>query len=55
MIYLYDTECKTQSEFVLFLTDQIMEDPFTEADKQKASKDEYNPLANLKQNTVQKI
>lgn len=55
MIHPYDKEGKTQSGFVLYLIDQIMEDPFTEADKQKASKDEYNPLANLKQNTLEKI
>lgn len=55
MIYSYAPERKTKSEFVIFLIDQIMEEPFTEKDKQKAAVDEYNPLAELTPNAREKI
>lgn len=55
MIYSYDTKGLTKSEFVIFLTNQIMEEPFTEADKQKELNDKYNPLASLTSNALEKI
>lgn len=55
MLYPYAPEGKTKSEYVPFLIDQIMEKPFTEKDKQKADDDEYNPIATLTPNALEKI
>jgi hypothetical protein len=46
---------KKTSDFVLFLIEQIMEVPFTEADKRKAEECQYNPLAALDISTLEKI
>ncbi len=55
MIYSYDTKGLKKSEFVVFLIDQIMEEPFTEEDKQKEDDGKYNPLDKLAPNTLEKI
>lgn len=55
MIHSYAPEGKTKSEYVPFLIDQIMEEPFTEKDKQKAADEEYNPIATLTPNACEKI
>ena len=54
MIYDFNAEKLTHSKYVLFLIDQIMEEPFTEEDKQKAYDGKYNPLDKLAPNTLEK-
>ena len=55
MLYRFDTEELTHSKYVPFLIEQIMEEPFTEKDKQKSYDGKYNPLDKLAPNACEKI
>ena len=55
MLYPFCGGENKTSDFVLSLFVNIMEDPSTEEDIQKASNDEYNPFAKLNISTLEKI
>lgn len=55
MLYSCIGENQKSWEFVIHLTNQIMENPIREQDKQKDIDDEYNPLSKLQPNTLTKI
>ena len=46
---------ESKSNFLICLTNEIMVDPLTETDQQKASNDEYNPLAGKGTSVLEKI
>lgn len=55
ILYPFIGEEKTTSDFIVELTNQIMEEPFSKEDKKAKQNDEYNPLSKLETNTLQKI
>jgi hypothetical protein len=55
MLYPFMGKGQKISDFVLFLIDLIMEDPFTEQNKQKLIDGEYNPLAKKGVSMLEKI
>lgn len=46
---------KTTSDFIIELTNHIMEEPFSEEDVKAKEEDKYNPLAEFETNSLQKI
>lgn len=55
ILYPYIGGKNTKSDFIIEITNQIMEEPASEEDKKAEEEDEYNPMSKLDPNTLQKI
>jgi hypothetical protein len=54
-LFLFCGDGRKTGEFVIALTDNIMEEPVTEADERKAADGEYNPLLALQPDALKRI